>query len=294
MSSGRRTALLAAVLLCATIISLGLVLQERRYARQMAADNQQMSAMLDQTRSQVEALAKKLDAISVQPPPSPVATSTPAPTRGGGHVAAKRRPRVVEDRRWNTMQKQLAEQQKQIRVTQEDVATTRSDLETSVRSARDELGGSIARNHEELVALEKKGERNYYEFDLTKSKEFQRAGPISLSLRKTNTKRDYYDLAMLVDDFQLGKKHVNLYEPVLIYPADSRQPLELVVNRIDKNEVHGYVSEPKYKQTESAASGSSTGGSSSTSKTASSTGPQPAPTSEADASLEHRSEPPQF
>ncbi len=77
-------------------------------------------------------------------------------------------------------------------------------------------------------------------------------GPISLSLHKTSTKHDYFDLAMIVDDFRLDKKHVNLYEPVLIYPADSHRPLELVVNHIGKDQVHGYVSEPKYKETEQA------------------------------------------
>jgi uncharacterized coiled-coil protein SlyX len=199
---------------------------------------------------------------------------------------------VADDPRWKKMQEQLAAQEKQINAAQQDVANTRTDVEKTrvdlegrLNSARDELGGSIARTHEELVALEKKGERNYYEFDLTKSKQLQRVGPISLSLRKTSTKKENFDIVMLVDDFQLTKKHVNLYEPVLIYPADSHQPLELLVNRIDKNQVHGYVSEPKYKESLSAA-GSLTEGKAA----ANSNGGEA--TSNADASLTHRSEPP--
>src|SRR5262249_49756421 len=83
-------------------------------------------------------------------------------------------------------------------------------------------------------------------------KQFQRVGPISLSLRKANTKRKSYDLAMIVDDVQLQKKSVNLYEPVLINLSDRPQPLELVINRISKDLVTGYLSVPKYKKSELA------------------------------------------
>ena len=51
-------------------------------------------------------------------------------------------------------------------------------------------------------------------------------------------------------DYQLQKKGVNLYETVWINVADRPQALELVVNQIAKNEIKGYVSEPKYKNTE--------------------------------------------
>ncbi len=265
--SNRWLSLAAFLLVCATVLSVVYAFRERRYARQLAASQDQMSATLNQTRNQLEALTAKLNAIGTPAATEPVSSATQRSAAGAGHVAAKRtikKPRVAEHPRWKKIQEQLDEQQKQMAATQQDIEKTRTDLEGKLNSARDELGGSIARTHEELVALEKKGERNYYEFDMTKSKQFQRVGPISLSLRKTNTKKEHYDVVMLVDDFQLTKKHVNLYEPVLIYPADSPQALELVVNRIDKDQVHGYVSEPKYRQTQSAASASTGGESSST------------------------------
>ena len=59
---------------------------------------------------------------------------------------------------------------------------------------------------------------------------------------------------MMVDDNQLQKKGVNLYEPVWINLADRPQPLELVVNEISKNEIKGYLSEPKYKKADLDAS----------------------------------------
>ena len=141
-----------------------------------------------------------------------------------------------------------------LKETQDQVAKNRVDLEGNLNSTRDELNGSIAKTHEELVALAKRGERSYFEFDLTKSKQFQRVGPLTLSLRKADTKHKSYDLEMVVDDNKLTKKKVNLYEPIWIHTENDSQPVQVVVNRVEKNLVHGYVSAPKYKPSELAAS----------------------------------------
>jgi hypothetical protein len=103
------------------------------------------------------------------------------------------------------------------------------------------------------VVLQKKGERNYYEFDISKSKQFQRNGSLGIRLKKANDKHQYADLELLVDDRNLSQKHVNLYQPVMFYTPDSPQPLELVINSISKDHIHGYVSTPKYSQSELAS-----------------------------------------
>jgi len=178
-------------------------------------------------------------------------------------LASRRKP--ADDPRFNQMQQQLSDQQKQLASTREDVEKTRNDLDGKLNSTRadldgrltstrDELNGSIARTHEQLVALEKRGERKYYEFQLDKSKNFQRVGPISLSLRKVNYKHKSFNLTMMIDDFKLDKKNVNLYEPVWITLTDRPQPVELVVNKVSKDQVTGYLSEPKYKKSELSAS----------------------------------------
>jgi hypothetical protein len=69
-------------------------------------------------------------------------------------------------------------------------------------------------------------------------------------LRKANTKHQYADLELMVDDFKVSKKHVNIYEPVVFYSGDRKAPVELVINSIGKNHIHGYVSEPMYKGAE--------------------------------------------
>jgi hypothetical protein len=280
-----RTLLIAAIVLaCATAISLFYAFRERNEALQLAASQEQMSSNLSQTRTQADALNSQLNDLSArltslqqqQATESAAAAATRTRHAAGRSVGKAHARR--EDPRLKRLQAQLAEQQKQIASTQQDVRKTRSELEGNLSSTRDELNGSIAKTHDELVALERRGERNYYEFDLSKSKQFKRVGPMSLSLRKTSAKHENYTLMMLVDDRQLTKKSVNLYEPVLFYPPDSTQPLQLVVNQIGKDQVHGYVSEPKYKKSDlTASSASSDLGSSST--------------SQGEASLPHRTEP---
>jgi hypothetical protein len=73
-----------------------------------------------------------------------------------------------------------------------------------------------------------------------------------------DTKHKSYDVELIVDDNQLSKKKVNLYEPIWIHTENESQPVQIVVNRIDKNEVHGYVSAPRYKASELAASSTGT------------------------------------
>ncbi len=186
-----------------------------------------------------------------RPPPRPsLQTSL---HRRNEHVAKRRAP--VVDKKYVELQAQLAEQEKKLKETQDEIAKNRSDLEGTINSTRDDLNGSIAKTHDELVVLEKRGERSYFEFDLSKQKQFQRVGPLTLSLRKADTKHKSYDVAMIVDDNELQKKKVNLYEPIWIHTENDSQPVQIIVNRIDKDTVHGYISAPKYKPSELSAIG---------------------------------------
>jgi hypothetical protein len=122
-----------------------------------------------------------------------------------------------------------------------------------LNSTRNELNGSIARTHEELVVLEKRGERDYFEFDAAKSRQFQRIGPLSLTVSRTDPKHANVNLLLIIHDQPITKKGVNLYQPVWIYENQDAQPVQVVVNKIEKNLVHGYVSAPKYSRAELSA-----------------------------------------
>jgi hypothetical protein len=260
--SGGKSRWLAAAAIVFFIISAACgfyIVEQRREAAQLTAGYDQMSAALSQTRSQLDTVTARLDSLTASPLPEPAPSVARSEVPKAGHTAAKRKSKSAkrppaDDPRWKQVQAELEEHQKQLEATRQDVEKARSDLEGKLGSTRDELNGSIARTHEELVALQKRGLRNYVEFDLAKSKQFNRAGPISVSLRKANTKRQYCDLKMIVDDFEVEKKHVNLYEPVLFYPADYAQPVELVISQIEKNQARGYVSVPKFRQSELAVS----------------------------------------
>ena len=164
---------------------------------------------------------------------------------------------TMESARLRQLQSAVNDQQMKLQATQAEIARTRSDLEGNLSSTRNELTGSIARTHEELVALEKRGERDYFEFDAAKSKQFVHAGPVNLTLSKTDAKHANADLMLLVNDREISKKGVNLYEPVWIYETQDAQPVQVVINKIEKNWVHGYVSAPKYTRAELSANSAS-------------------------------------
>jgi hypothetical protein len=269
---GPSSALIAVIglLAVAVIVSLVYGFSERKRAQNLAAQQQQMSSELRQGLDTLAALRAQVNAMNV-PAASQPAISQPVASQNAAvaGIAAtstthvRRKQRTVADPHWAKVENELAAQRKQLQSTQQDLQTTRQQLSDNLQSTRDDLNGSIAKTHDELVALEKKGERDYHEFDLKKSKDLQRVGPVSLALKKASTKHDYYDVTLLVGDSKLDKKHVNLYEPVLIYPEGSRQPLELVVNQISKDRIHGYVSAPKYlAEVTSSAPNTSTAGSS--------------------------------
>lgn len=270
-------------------------------ARQLISERGELSAALAQAKGQEDALIAKVNALSVAQAQEEAARAqteavkneqfpprnSEAPKRTTHRAAAH--PAPADDPRWKQVQQQLGDQQKEladsqkrIDETQANLQQAKSEMEGNLQSARTDLSSDIARNHEELVTLEKKGERNYYEFSFEKSKTYHHTGPISIGLRKADAKHEYCDLQMLVDDREITRKHVNLYESITFYPEGYPLPLELVINRIDKDSVHGYVSEPKYRSTERAAA------------------PAPAPTTAAsvttpapaaqDIKLEHRDE----
>jgi hypothetical protein len=228
---------------------------ERSVAAHFSEKGAQAAAELKDTRAQISALTAKLDSIANAQQDAPAAQLAPEVQTKPLEVHPKHPvlhstgQRQKPDPRWKKVQAQLDAQGKQLDAQGKAIESTRQEL----ASARTDLEGSIAKTHEELVVLQKKGERNYFEFDLDKSKNFHHAGPVGISLRKANTKNQYADLKLLVDDRELSKKHLNLYEPVIFYPTDERQPVELVINSITKNHIHGYISAAKYRNSELTA-----------------------------------------
>jgi len=219
---------------------LAYAVHEHISAQKLATQNQQVTAQLNTTHGQLDALTAKVNALVANDEAKAAAAAQREATEAKPH--AGRRRANVQDLRFKKLQSQVDAQGKEIEDARNDLTSTRT-----------ELTGSIAKTHDELVVMEKKGQRNFFEFDLQKSKQYQHEGPVGVSLRKANTKHQYADLQLLVDDRTLTQKHVNLYQPVMFYQPDSPQPIEIVINDISKNHVHGYISAPKFRNSELAA-----------------------------------------
>jgi hypothetical protein len=104
--------------------------------------------------------------------------------------------------------------------------------------------GLIATNHDELEILKHKGDRNYYEFTLSKGQR-KPVSTVSLELKKADIKHSRYTLEVYADDKKIEKKDRGLNEPVQFYTGKDNYLYELVVNSIDKNTIKGYISTPK-------------------------------------------------
>jgi hypothetical protein len=224
---------------------VGLAVREHRQSLETTSHEQAMAATIGQLEQRVKDLSASLSQQAEEKQrPAPVKVRRTSAVR----PAQPRRP--ADDPRWQRIESRLADHDQKIAGAKQDVEETRADLEGKLNSTKDELGGLIAKTHDELVALQKRGERNFSEFTLERSKDFRKVGPVSLALRKADTKHKRYNLELIVDDMKLKKKNVSLYEPVYLTLTDRPQPMEVVVNQISKNEVRGYVSQPKYRKSE--------------------------------------------
>ena len=129
-----------------------------------------------------------------------------------------------------------------------DVTGVKTDLDATkgnLQQLRGEHGELIARNHEELETLKRMGERDYYEFTLTRKGEKEHVGVTQIELRGASAKKHQYTVALYVDDMRLEKKNKSINEPIYFYAGGSRQPMELVVNQVSDKKISGYLSAPK-------------------------------------------------
>jgi len=133
-----------------------------------------------------------------------------------------------------------------------NLETTNRDLAESKRALVDvktSLSEQIAHNSSELSDLKKKGERDYFEFDVKKGKKgvMQRVADIQLELTDTDPKKNKYAVVIQVDDNKLPKKDITVNQPVQFLVGRDKLRYEIVVNVVDKDRIRGYMSAPKDK-----------------------------------------------
>ena len=151
----------------------------------------------------------------------------------------------------DTANSKISEVGTEVGTVKTDVASTKSQLEKTIadlkRTAGDVNGQGvlIATNAKELSALRELGERNYVEFDIKKQKTPQKVGDVGVLLKNADPKKHRYTIALTADDQTVEKKDRTINEPLQFLTSKARQPYELVVNSVKKDEIVGYLSVPK-------------------------------------------------
>ncbi|MBA3973446.1 MAG: hypothetical protein C0504_04415 [Candidatus Solibacter sp.] len=145
----------------------------------------------------------------------------------------------------------IGEVSTEVSTVKTDVSNTKAELDKTIadlRSARGDLGvqsGLIATNASELAALKRLGERNYFDINLGRTKGPVRVGDILLQLKRSDTRRNRYTVDVVADDKKVEKKDKGVNEPVQFYTSKARQPYEIVINEVKKDQIVGYLSTPK-------------------------------------------------
>jgi Skp family chaperone for outer membrane proteins len=243
--------------------------QQTSLKAQMAQVNDQVAAKLasleDANAQQLDALRSELDAASKK-------------MGSGGSTSLARARRLVDNLQKQTeaenaeLKQELAQEHdqmnQQVASVAQDVSATKSDVSTTKKTvdtltsdlgmARSEMGTLIARNHDDIETLRKLGQRNYYEFSINRNQEQTVAG-VGLMLKKTNVKHHRFNLNLLTNDMEVQKNNRTIDEPIFFSTGNSKAFLELVVNKVDQNQVSGYISTPKFSQPELAAASPSSG-----------------------------------
>jgi multidrug efflux pump subunit AcrA (membrane-fusion protein) len=262
-----QTSKFAAVFVVLALLAIGQILTlshlstvRQSLEAQQATMQKNLSAQIDQQLStRIATLessnAQELEALQQQ-------IEKASKTSGSARVELRRAKTMVE--KLQAQQRQQADQlhdelaqkadQQQVGALSQDVSATRNDLDEtkktleSTRSdlgmARSQFGTLIARNHDEIETLRKLGDRDYFEFTLLRNAP-ARVANVGLTLKKTNVKHHRFNLILLADDMKIEKKNRTVNEPMFFYTGGSKRPYELVVNKVQSNQVTGYVSTPK-------------------------------------------------
>lgn len=144
-------------------------------------------------------------------------------------------------------QTQLGSLTQDVSSTKTDLASTKKTMSTLVSDlgmSRSKLGTLIATNHQDIVALQKLGEREYFEFALNQN-ERKTVGGVGLQLKHANMKHHIFNMDMFYNDMRVTRKNLAIDQPVFFAPKYTHSFYELVIYQIGPHDVKGYVSAPK-------------------------------------------------
>jgi hypothetical protein len=255
------------------------VAQATEKLRAEIADVRQISTAMAQQTSQVT--AETLDSLKTQLE----ATQRDAKGTDGKKRAEAERKAASLEREIATVKEQLKSQDQKLTVASEEatkansevavtkgevgklstdvdtvktgLTSTNSEIEKqkaelkSVKGDLNQQSSLIATSANEVAKLKALGERDIFEFKISKDSTFQRVGPVQMSLmvklRAVEPNKNRYSIDVLINDKSTEKKNRTVNEPLQFRTARD-QFLELVVYELQKNTVVGYLSAPKVQQ----------------------------------------------
>jgi hypothetical protein len=129
--------------------------------------------------------------------------------------------------------------------TKKDLEDAKSSFNSALTGTKGELTGAIARTHDELVELAHRSDRDFFEFNVHGKKGQQKVGTVTIQLTKTDVKKNLYAVNLVFDDKGHPHKDRTTNEPLIFYVQGAPSSLELVVNKLGKDSIGGYISAPK-------------------------------------------------
>jgi len=214
--------------------------------------NRILSAQLDQANSRIADLKSQVEITTQR-----MGLTQSEIAQAKSRAESIRKEQQAADQKFTTQMKESEEKigavASEVGGAKKDIEATKSDLEATKGKLERSMGdmnvmsGLIARNRDDLEDLRRRGDRNYYEFTLQKSKKSQRVGPVQMSLNKTDAKKSKYTITVIADDKTIEKKDKTSGEPVQFYVKGSARmaPYEIVVFDVGRNQITGYLATPK-------------------------------------------------
>lgn len=152
---------------------------------------------------------------------------------------------VTNDRDAKQLQTQLAQTREAAKEARADSGRARPDV-SKLSANVDLLAPQIAANRDELSAMKAAADGKLLKFRITKYIQPYVIAGLTITLQKADPKTNRYSIMIVTRKGQsIEANDRTLQEPVRLYTSSERRdPIELVVNEIHRDEIAGFVQIP--------------------------------------------------
>lgn len=212
-----------AVMLCAMAVSIvGL----ERQLRDLENGRQEFGATLERTSDMLRLLGRRLESgeIAQYSAVREVKQVSPAPASG--------KPAAAAQPGWHKPGEARRKPQAALHVTPKKTS-----------------GSAMAFDGTQSQSLDMRT----YRFALPLSSQFKQVGPVKLSIRSMDLRRNAVSLSLVSDVVKLEAQGLRLNQPLWIHVGNGLRPMELVVERISANRLEGRLMAPESRPDLSAS-----------------------------------------